>query len=81
MGLRRTYQEFRAFLGKVGCAEAFDRAFYDHNHATLLDAALWEAADAEFVFAHAFDWATTPEGSDYWREVDRMWSLLFNPIE
>lgn len=77
MGLTSpTYQSFRAFLGRVGCEEAFDRAFYNHNHATLLDKALWEAADAEFIFAHAFDWATTPEGSNFWRAIDQKWNEL-----
>ncbi len=77
MGLTSpTYQSFRAFLGRVGCEEAFDRAFYNHNHATLLDKALWEVGEAEFIFAHAFDWAATPEGRDYWRELDKEWCGL-----
>ena len=77
MGLMRpTYQSFREFLGRVGCEEAFDRAFYNHNHATLLDKALWEAAEAEFIFAHAFDWAATPEGSNFWRAMDQKWNEL-----
>lgn len=71
-----TYQSFREFLGKVGCEEAFDRAFYNHNHATLLDKALWEASDAEFIFAHAFDWAATPEGCNFWRAIDQKWNEL-----
>ena len=74
--MRPTYQSFRAFFGRVGCEEAFDRAFYNHNHATLLDKALWEAADAEFIFAHAFDWAATPEGSNFWRAMDQKWNEL-----
>ena len=74
--MRPTYQSFREFLGRVGCEEAFDRAFYNHNHATLLDKALWEAADAEFIFAHAFDWAATPEGSNFWRAIDQKWNKL-----
>lgn len=77
MGLRRpTYQSFRTFLRAERCEEAFDRAFYDHNHATLLDEALWEGGDAEFIFAHAFDWSTTPEGRNYWLNIDRKWNKI-----
>lgn len=75
MGLRRTYQEFRRFLQVLGCEEAFDRAFYQHNDFTALDEALWEAADAEFIFAHAFDWSATPEGREYWLAIDRVWNI------
>ena len=77
MGLRVvTYHDFRSFLRAEGCAAAFDRAFYDHNDATLLDEALWEAGDAEYIFGHAFDWTATPEGRDYWRAVDHRWSKV-----
>lgn len=55
---------------------AFDRAFYVHNGFTTLDEALWEAGDAEYIFAHAFDWRSTLEGREYWRELDRKWYLL-----
>ena len=79
MGLTSpTYQEFRLFLGSMGCEEAFDRAFLDHNHSTALDAALWAAGEAEYIFAHAFDWSTTPEGRDFWRDIDRNWYTLIN---
>lgn len=68
-----TYQDFRLFLGRMGCEEAFDRAFFAHNSGTLLDESLWESGEAEFVIGHAFDWSATPEGGDYWREIDRLW--------
>lgn len=74
--MRPTYQSFREFLGRVGCEEAFDRAFYNHNHATLLDKALWEAAEAEYIIAHAFDWRTTPEGRPFWHSIDTKWNEL-----
>ena len=74
MGLGRTYGDFRAFLRSVGCEAQFDLAFLLHNGHTALDVALWEAGDAEYIFAHAFDWATTPEGRDYWQKIDKEWN-------
>lgn len=74
MGLGRTYCDFRAFLRAEECEAQFDLAFLLHNGHTALDAALWEAGDAEYVFAHAFDWATAPEGRDYWQKIDKKWN-------
>lgn len=77
MGLTSpTYQSFRSFLREQMCEEAFDRAFYTFNDCTALDVSLWEAGEAEYIFAHAFDWSTTPEGRDFWREVDKKWCNL-----
>ena len=72
-----SYQLFRAFLRKEGCEEAFDRAFYNHNGFTHLDEALWEAADVECIFGHAFDWSATPEGREYWLAIDKRWFQFF----
>lgn len=69
------YKTFRWFLQVLGCEEAFDRAFYQYNDNTVFDEALWEACDAEYIFAHAFDWNTTPEGREYWLEIDRIWNI------
>ncbi|MBR5830160.1 MAG: hypothetical protein IKY63_02755 [Tidjanibacter sp.] len=74
MGLGRTYCDFRAFLRAEECEAQFDLAFLLHNGHTALDAALWEAGEAEYIFAHAFDWATTPEGRDYWQKIDKKWN-------
>ena len=76
MGLECTYADFRAFLRAEECEAQFDLAFLLHNGHTALDAALWDAGDAEYVFAHAFDWATTPEGSNFWRAIDQKWNEL-----
>lgn len=72
-----SYQLFRAFLRKEGCEIAFDRAFYNHNGFTHLDEALWEAADVECIFGHAFDWSATPEGREYWLAIDKRWFQLY----
>lgn len=70
------YQEFRSFLRKEGCEAAFDCAFYNHNGFTHLDEPLWEAGDEEYILAHAFEWHTTPEGREFWQEIDKKWHRL-----
>ena len=77
MGLECTYDEFRAFLRSEECEAQFDLAFLLHNGHTALDAALWEAGEAEYVFAHAFDWATTPEGREFWQKIDKEWNKFY----
>ena len=70
------YDRFRLFLREQGCEAAFDRAFYNYNGFTHLDEALWKAGDAECIFGHAFDWRETPEGREFWREIDMRWYRL-----
>ncbi len=71
-----SYRQFRAFLKDQGCEVAFDQAFFAYNGCTVLDERLWETGDAEYIFAHAFDWQATPEGRDFWVEIDREWYNL-----
>lgn len=59
------YKTFRWLLQVSGCEEAFNRALYQYDDYTVFDEALWEAGDAEYIFAHAFDWNATPEGREY----------------
>ena len=73
-----SYQLFRSFLRDHGCERAFDSAFYAYNDYTMLDASLWEAGDAECIFAQAFVWHMTPEGRDFWRDIDREWYNLYS---
>ena len=47
----------------------------------MLDVSLWEAGDAECIFAHAFDWNTTPEGRDYWLALDKKWGRIVARFE
>ena len=68
-----SYRLFRSFLREQSCEEIFDRAFYSYNGSTILDEALWEIGDAEYIFAHAFDWDATPEGRDFWLDIDKQW--------
>lgn len=79
MGLKgATYNDFRTFLRRMGCEEAFDMAFYLHNDFTVLDPALWEACSVEHIIAHAFDWSTTPEGRPFWHTIDTAWNRFIN---
>ena len=71
-----SHSRFRAFLREQDCEEAFDRAYYQYNDFTSLDEALWEVGNAEYIFAHAFDWRTTPEGREFWLKIDRKWNRL-----
>ncbi|MBR4851244.1 MAG: hypothetical protein IKU97_04205 [Tidjanibacter sp.] len=69
-----TYDTFRAFLRSEGCEEAFDRAFYAHNHATAFDDRMWEAVgDKGSLFGRVFRWDSTPEGRPFWRSIDKAW--------
>ena len=67
------YKTFRSFLQEQGCEAAFDRAFYQYNDFTPFDEVMWAAADAECIFGHAFNWRETPEGREYWSEIDKKW--------
>ena len=71
-----SYQLFRNFLREQGCEEAFDRAFYLYNDFTRLDESLWEAGDAACIVGHALDWRATPEGREFWLNIDRLWYNL-----
>lgn len=69
-----TYHDFRLFLREEGCSPNFDRAFEAYNDATTFDSMMWEAASEKQAFiAHAFVWAATPEGRDFWCDIDRRW--------
>lgn len=69
-----TYREFRDFLRRKNCNDAFDRAFYEQNDCTRFDTALWDAVeDIRSIFRCLFKWCKTPEGEDFWRAVDIEW--------
>jgi hypothetical protein len=73
-----TYRDFRDFLKSKNCEDEFDRAFYEQNGCTRFDAALWDiiedvADDVRNLFGYSFNWSKTPEGVQFWRNVDLMW--------
>jgi len=68
------YRIFREFLEERGCKKAFDQAFALQNPGYVLDAALWDILGGdEFFLGRAFDWSETPEGRDFWKEIDLAW--------
>lgn len=68
------YRIFREFLVERGCEKAFDQAFALQNPGYVLDAALWDILGGdEFFLGRAFDWSETPEGRDFWKEIDLTW--------
>ncbi|MBO7198130.1 MAG: hypothetical protein J6V28_04970 [Tidjanibacter sp.] len=69
-----SYEDFELFLREQECEEAFHRAFRAHNDATNMDPQLWEAsADAATFLGRAFRWSETPEGRDFWQQIDLLW--------
>lgn len=69
-----SFCQFRAFLGRNGCCEQFDRAFAEQNNSTLFDRAVWSLYPFdEAVIGVAFDWTLTDEGRSYWAQIDCLW--------
>jgi hypothetical protein len=72
--LTKVVRIFREFLEERGCKKAFDQAFALQNPGYVLDAALWDILGGdEFFLGRAFDWSETPEGRDFWKEIDLAW--------
>ena len=65
--MKLSYRQFRTFLQECDCEEAFDEA-------------LWEAGDATYIFGYAFDWSDTPEGREYWLDIDKLWTQFIKRI-
>ena len=78
--MKLSYRQFRTFLQECDCEEAFDEAFYRHNDYISLDEALWEAGDATYIFGYTFDWSDTPEGREYWLDIDKLWTQFIKSI-
>ena len=73
------YQTFRNFLRQNDCEKQFDTAFYIQCGANYLDETLAGILVIdEFFFGRCFDWSKTPEGREYWKEVNRRWWKQWN---
>lgn len=73
------YQTFRSFLRQNDCEKQFDAAFYTQCGANYLDETLAGILVIdEFFFGRCFDWNKTPEGREYWKEVNRLWWKQWN---
>ena len=76
------YQTFRNFLRQNDCEKQFDAAFYAQCGANYLDETLAGILVIdEFFFGRCFDWSKTPEGRDFWKEVNRRWWKQWNMKE
>lgn len=79
-------RSFRRFLRENGCEREFDAAFYEQCGANVLDETLADilVIDEGFL-GRAFRWDATPEGREFWRDIDNKWwnlcSLYVNSYE
>ncbi|MBQ0080767.1 MAG: hypothetical protein KBS95_04390 [Alistipes sp.] len=71
------YQIFRSFLRDNGCEQQFDADFYEQCGANYLDQTLADyLVIDEAFFGRVFRWDITPEGREFWKEMDRRWWKL-----
>jgi len=72
------YSVFRQFLRDNGCEEQFDSAFHTQCGANVLDEALAEilVIDESFI-NRCFDWSSTAEGRQFWKNLDEKWWKYF----
>ena len=72
-----TYKIFRKFLRDNDCEQQFDAAFYEQCGANVLDKTLADILVIdEGFFGRVFRWDVTPEGREYWKEIDMRWFKL-----
>ena len=68
------YQTFRRFLRDNGCERQFDAAFYEQCGANVLDETLADILVIdEGFFGRVFRWDLTPEGREFWKNIDGKW--------
>ena len=68
------YTAFRRFLRDNGCERQFDAAFYAQCGANVLDETFADILVIDECFlGRAFDWRKTPEGREFWLDIDRKW--------
>ena len=71
------YKIFRKFLRDNDCEQQFDAAFYEQCGANVLDKTLADILVIdEGFFGRVFRWDVTPEGREYWKEIDMRWFKL-----
>lgn len=72
------YQTFRRFLRDNDCERQFDAAFYEQCGANVLDETLADILVIdEAFFGRVFRWDLTPEGREFWKDVDDKWWKFF----
>ena len=71
---KNIYQTFRQFLCDNDCERQFDTAFYVQCGAKVLDEALADILVIdEGFFGRVFRWDLTPEGREFWKDIDNKW--------
>ena len=76
--MANNYQTFRKFLRDNGCERQFDAAFYAQCGANVLDETLADILVIDECFlGRAFDWCKTPEGREFWLDIDSKWWRFF----
>ena len=76
--MNESYQTFRRFLRDNGCERQFDVAFYEQCGANVIDETLADILVIdEGFFSRAFRWDQTPEGREFWKDLDRKWWSFF----
>ena len=72
------YQTFRQFLRDNDCERQFDRVFYTQCGANVLDETLADILVIDEAFLNrCFDWSKTPEGREFWKDIDDKWWKQF----
>lgn len=68
------YWEFRAFLRECGCEREFDENFEAQHPGYYLDERLadYMVVD-ETLVDRCFRWDLTPQGREFWREIEMRW--------
>ena len=69
-----TFDKFMSFLQENGCIKEFDLEFERQCPGYHMDAILWDilGGDENFL-ARAFDWSATPQGRDFWKDINDKW--------
>lgn len=68
------YNKFRNFLEDNGYSQEFSLEFERQHPGYHLDANLWDILGGDECFlARAFDWSTTPQGRDFWKDISDKW--------
>ena len=71
---KNIYQTFRQFLCDNDCEQQFDTAFYVQCGAKVLDETLADILVIdEGFFGRVFRWDLTPEGREFWKDIDNKW--------
>ena len=68
------YGTFIQFLHEKGCHKEFNEAFQAQAPGYRMDASLWDILGGdEYIFGRVFDWERTPQGRQFWAQIDQEW--------